>query len=84
MGRAHATRAEEMVREMADDETCLCSWVYAICHACLIVCLVMSAPTFMAVMLAVLSQRVELPEGDGRMLGSLSGQPGDAAYLVQS
>jgi hypothetical protein len=26
------------------DETCLCSWVYAVRHACLIICQVMNAP----------------------------------------
>jgi hypothetical protein len=44
----------------------------------------MSAPIFVAVMLAVLSQRAEVLEGGGWMLGSLSGGPGDAAYPVQS
>jgi hypothetical protein len=34
-------------------------------HACLIVCRVMSAHTFMAAMLAMLSQRAEVPDGDG-------------------
>jgi hypothetical protein len=44
----------------------------------------MSAPTFVAAMLAMLSQRAEVPEGDDWMPGSLSGRPGDAAYSVQS
>jgi hypothetical protein len=44
----------------------------------------MSAPTFMITMLVVLSQRAEVPKGGGWMPGSLSGRPGDAAYLVQS
>jgi hypothetical protein len=69
---------------MVGDETGLCSWIYAVKHACLIVCQVMSAPTFVAAMLAMLSQRAEVPEGDDWMPGSLSGRPGDAAYSVQS
>jgi hypothetical protein len=44
----------------------------------------MSALTFVAAMLAVLSQRAEVPEGDGWMPESLSGRPGDAAYPIQS
>jgi hypothetical protein len=44
----------------------------------------MSAPTFMATMLAVLSHRAEVPEGNDCMPGSLSGRPGDATYPVQS
>jgi hypothetical protein len=54
------------------DDTGLCSWVYVVGHACLIVCQVISAPTLMAVMVAVLSQRVEVPEGDGRMPSRVS------------
>jgi hypothetical protein len=69
---------------MVGDETGLGSWVYAVGHACLIVCQVMSAPTFVIMMLVVLSQRAEVPKGGGWMPGSLSGWPGDAAYLVQS
>jgi hypothetical protein len=34
-------------------------------------------------MLVVLSQGVEVLEGDGWMPESLLGRPGDAAYLVQ-
>jgi hypothetical protein len=41
----------------------------------------MSAPIFVAAMLAVLSQRAEVLGG---VAGSLSGRPGDAAYPVQS
>jgi hypothetical protein len=67
---------------MVGDQTGLCSWVYAVRHACLIVCQVINAPTFMTVMLAVLSQRVEVPKGDDWMPGSLSGWPSDAAYPV--
>jgi hypothetical protein len=37
---------------MTGHETGLYSWVYAVGHACLIICQVMSALTFMAVMLA--------------------------------
>jgi hypothetical protein len=62
----------------------LCSWVYVVGHACLIVCQVMSAPTFVVVMLAVLSQRAEVSERDGWMPGSLTGRPDDTAYPVQS
>jgi hypothetical protein len=40
---------------MVGDEMGLCSWVYVVRHACLIVCQVMNAPTFMAAMLDVLS-----------------------------
>jgi hypothetical protein len=47
------------------DDTCLCSWVYAIDHACLIVCQAMNAPTFVAAMLVVLSQGAEVPKGYG-------------------
>jgi hypothetical protein len=43
-----------------------------------------SAPTFMVVMPVVLSQRAEVPDGDGWMPRSLSGWPGDVAHLVQS
>jgi hypothetical protein len=68
---------------MVGDEMGLCSWIYAVEHACLIVCQVMSAPTFMAAMLVVLSKRAELPEGDSWMLENLSGWPGDATYPVQ-
>jgi hypothetical protein len=60
------------------------TWVYAVRHACLIVCEVTSAPTFIAVMMAILSQRVEVPEGDGWIPGSLSGRSGDTAYPIQS
>jgi hypothetical protein len=62
----------------------LCSWVYAVGHASLIVCQVMRALTIVAAMLAMLSQRAEVPDGDGWMPGSLSGQLSDAPYLVQS
>jgi hypothetical protein len=55
------------------DEMGFYSWVYAIEHACLIICQVMNAPTFMVVMLAVLSQGLEVPEGDGWMPKSLLG-----------
>jgi hypothetical protein len=65
------------------DETGLYSFVYAVGYACLIVCQVMNAPTFMAVMLAMLSHGVEVPEGDGWMPESLSGGTGDATYPVQ-
>jgi hypothetical protein len=44
----------------------------------------MSALTIVAAMLAMFSQRAEVPDGDGWMPGSLSGQPSDAPYLVQS
>jgi hypothetical protein len=43
----------------------LCSWVFAVGHACLIVYRVMGAPTIMTIMLVVLFQRAEVPEGDG-------------------
>jgi hypothetical protein len=42
----------------------------------------MNAPTFVTVMLAVLSQRAEVPKGNDWMPGSLSGWPSDAAYPV--
>jgi hypothetical protein len=42
----------------------------------------MNATTFLAAMLAVLSQGAEVPKGDGWMPESLSGRPGDAAYPV--
>jgi hypothetical protein len=44
----------------------------------------MSIPTFVAAMLDMLFQRVEVPDGNGWMSRSLSGQPGNAAYPVQS
>jgi hypothetical protein len=37
----------------------------------------------MVAMLVVLSQRAEVPKGDGWMPGSLLGRPHDAAYPVQ-
>jgi hypothetical protein len=43
----------------------------------------MNAPTFVAMMLTVLSQGAEVPEGDGWMPKSLSSWPSNAAYLVQ-
>jgi hypothetical protein len=61
----------------------LYSLVYAVGHASLIICQVMSALTFMATMLVVLSQRAEIPKGDSWMPESLSGRPGDATYPIQ-
>jgi hypothetical protein len=68
---------------MVSDKTGLYPWVYGVGNACLIVCQVMNAPTFVATVLAVLSLGVEVPEGDGSMPESLSG-PGDAAYPIHS
>jgi hypothetical protein len=50
------------------DETGLCSWVYVVEHACLIICQVVNAPTFVTAMLVMLSQGAEVPEGDGSSL----------------
>jgi hypothetical protein len=43
----------------------------------------MNGPILVAVMLVILSQGAEVPEGDGWMPESLLGRPGDAAYPVQ-
>jgi hypothetical protein len=63
---------------VVSDEMGLCSWVYVVGHTCLIICQGMNAPTIVA----VISQGAEVPERDGWMPESLSGRPGDAAYLV--
>jgi hypothetical protein len=48
-----------------DDEMGPYSRVYAVGHACLSVCQVMSIPTFGTAVLAMLIQKVEVPKGGG-------------------
>jgi hypothetical protein len=50
---------------MVDDEMGPYSRVYAVGHAGLSVCQVMSVPTFGTAVLAMLIQKVEVPKGGG-------------------
>jgi hypothetical protein len=53
VGAAADLHTHDQVIITVGDEMSLCSWVYVVGHACLIVCQVMSAPTFVAAMLVM-------------------------------